>query len=75
MKIEILTEFKHGTETYFPGEVIVFPDGDNTGEYFCRAGWGKDVDGVIPTATPSLNDVVLEVQPIDQIQANSTLGV
>ena len=75
MRVEILKEFKHGTETYYLGEVIVFPPEDTTGEYFCRAGWAEDLDGIVPTASPSTTDIILEIQPSIQLQQNSDLGV
>lgn len=64
MKVEILTDFQHKGQNFITGEIRVVDDA--TGEYFCRAGWVKDLDGVIPTASPSLSDTVLEVQPINQ---------
>jgi len=33
-----------------------------TGDYFCRAGWGKDLSGAVETKSPSINDVVLKVE-------------
>ena len=75
MLVEILKEFKYGRDTYYPGEVIKFPEGDNTGEYFCRAGWAKDKEGVVATGNPSSTDVILEVQEVSSSQTTPTLGV
>ena len=52
MKVEILEkEIKHGgpngLEIFAEGEIRVVPD--HVGEYFCRLGWAKDVDGNVET--------------------------
>ena len=60
MKLEILKDFQHKGQDFVSGEVRVVDDA--TGEYFCRAGWGKDLAGVIATGNPGPADVVLEVQ-------------
>ena len=65
MKIEVLNDFKNEDGVFIAGEVRIVSDSD--GEYFCRAGWVKDMDGVVETAKPSLNEVILKV-------ANSSHG-
>lgn len=70
MKVEILTEFKHGREKYFPGEVVVTNESTEinqaVGEFWCRAGWAKHLDGDFKTGNPSSSDVVLLVEDINQ---------
>jgi len=71
MKIEILTTFKHDGQTFEAGEARVVDD--VTAEYFCRAGWAKDLNGVVATGKPNTNDVVLMVDNITN--AKNTTGV
>jgi len=70
MKIEILITFKHDGQTFETGEVRVVDD--VTGEYFCRAGWAKDLSGSVATGKPNTNDVVLMVDNITN--AKNTTG-
>jgi len=59
MKIEILEKFLHEGGNFEVGEVRVV--NDDTGEYFCRAGWAKDLSGVIKTGKPEKNETILMV--------------
>lgn len=60
MKVEILTSFTHKGENFILDDQRTVSDAD--GEYFCRAGWARDLSGTIPTGNPGPADVVLEVQ-------------
>ncbi len=62
MKVEILTSFLHDGAKFEAGEVRVVSD--KLGEYFCRAGWVKDLSGAIATATPNKNESVLMVDNV-----------
>lgn len=72
MKIEVLKPFQHIPYGQFhEGEIRVVSDSD--GEYFCKAGWVKDLSGIIPTANPSPTDIILHVQ--DSIQTNTVVNL
>lgn len=73
MKVEIIKEFKHGVDTYFPGEVVIHED--NVCKFWCDAGWAKDVNEVYPTGNPSLTDVILLVDDVKEVQKYPELGV
>jgi len=62
MKIEVLKEFLHDSQKFLVGEVRVIDD--DTGKYFCRAGWAKDLDDVVATENPALHETVLFVDNI-----------
>ncbi len=62
MKVEVLTPFLHQGLRYAAGEVREVDD--STGEYFCRAGWAKDVNGVVATGNPDKTDTVLMVDSV-----------
>ena len=64
MKVEILQEFKHGVDTYFVGEQVFVEEA--LADYWCRAGWVKDLAGNLVTATPEKDALILEVQDINQ---------
>ncbi|MCK9622602.1 MAG: hypothetical protein M0R47_18960 [Methylobacter sp.] len=57
MKVEILKEFKHGVDTYYPEEVVILDEA--TCKFWCDAGWAKDSAEIYPTGNPSLTDIVL----------------
>lgn len=65
MKLEILSDFKHSGDRFTKGEIRQVDDA--VGEYFCRAGWVKDMSGAVATATPGPNDVVLRVNKVSQV--------
>lgn len=69
MQVEILNDFKHEGLDFKQGETRVVDEA--TGEYFCRAGWAKDKEGIVPTATPEKNETVLKV---DNSQRKNTAG-
>jgi hypothetical protein len=71
IKVEILQEFKHGRDTYFPSEVAIVDYA--VGEFWCRAGWAKDTSGIVPTGTPSKDEVVLLVQDVVQVTNSEVL--
>ena len=62
MKIEVIIKggFMHEGVKYEAEDVKTVSD--ELGDYFCRAGWAKDLSGVVPTATPNLNETVLLVE-------------
>jgi hypothetical protein len=63
-KIEVIQRFKHGGQTFHPGEVrLVTPEDAG---YFCGLGWAK-AEG-IATGEPDTSPKTLEVH-------NSTNGV
>lgn len=62
MKVEVLKTFRHVNDKYNKGEIRIVDD--TIGEYFCRAGWVKDLDGKVPTASPKTDEVVLVVQSV-----------
>lgn len=70
MKVEILTEFKHGRDVYHPEEVVVSDETTEINEavlkFWCNAGWAKDLSGAHPTGNPGPNDVVLLVDNVTQ---------
>lgn len=59
MKIEVLTDFRHGARQYTAGDRITVPDAD--GGLFCGNGWARDLSGQSETGTPSTDPVTLEV--------------
>lgn len=73
MKVEILNEFKHDTATYYPGEVVI--ERDDICQFWCNAGWAKDVTGTYPTTAPSTETVVLFVEDITSATSVPTLEV
>jgi hypothetical protein len=61
MKIELLEKVKHDGTTYEAEEVRVVPDA--IGEYFCKNGWAKDLDGNVETGVR--DTTARKVQPAD----------
>lgn len=57
MKVEILKKFLTGEYVFIAGDTRVVPD--VLGKHLCEVGAAKDVDGVIPTGTPNVNEVIL----------------
>jgi len=70
-KVEVLKEFKYGIDTYYVGEIAVVDD--SLADFWCRAGWVKDTDGIIPTGTPKESDIILEVADISQVTLNEVV--
>lgn len=67
MKIQFLTDWKHEGEDYEKDDRRSFDDA--TGEFFCRAGIGKDLSGKVKTEAPNANEsITLDVQPIKQTE-------
>jgi hypothetical protein len=62
MRIKILKSFGHQGQKFVKDELRIVDD--STGDYFCRAGWAEDLDGIVPTGDPGPTDIVLEVQQI-----------
>ena len=69
MKVEVLTTFKHEGSPFEEGDIRTVAD--EVGEYFCRAGWTKDLAGKVKTEAPEKGDIVLMVQDINQ---NNVVG-
>jgi hypothetical protein len=69
MKVEILKEFKHGKEVYFPEEIVITED--TICKFWCDAGWAKDVSGIYPTGNPSPTETILLIENL--VQPNTTL--
>jgi hypothetical protein len=70
--VEILVEFKHGVDTYYPGEVIKVDTA--LADFWCRAGWVKDTSGTIPTGTPKADEVILlETHDLSQSTFNEVV--
>lgn len=63
MKVKILTSFNHGGSLFHPDEIRVVSE--ELGDYFLRAGWAEDLDGIKPTGTPSINDTILLIEDIN----------
>lgn len=64
MKIEITEPngILHGRERFESGDVRSVDDA--LGDYFCRMGWAKDVDGNVPTGERIVSkNTALEVPP------------
>jgi len=65
MKIEFLQDWKHQGIDFEKGDVKSFDDA--TGEFFCKAGIGKDLAGKVNTEIPDpLKPVLLDVQSSNQ---------
>ena len=62
MKIRILKPFNHEGNLFHPEEIRVVSE--ELGDYFLRAGWVEDVDGIRATGTPSLNDTILLIEDL-----------
>lgn len=73
MKVNIIQNFKHKGQDFFIGEIRVVDA--STGKYFCRAGWAEDVDGIVPTAVPSMTDIILEVEDITQLTEQPDINI
>lgn len=62
MRVQVLNDFQHNGSAFITDEVRIV---DNAlGEYFCRAGWVKDLDGNVVTNKPNANEVILEIQDV-----------
>lgn len=67
IRLEVVTPggFTHENHFYSLGDVttkdIVI------GEYFCKAGWCKDLSGVFPTGEANSLDIILDVHPVAQL--------
>jgi len=61
MKIEVIVPggFRDEGDRFETGDVRTVTD--ERGEYFCRAGWVKDISGKVVTAKPNRDDVILKV--------------
>ena len=70
MKIKFLGKWKHEGVDYEKDDVKSFDDA--TGDFFCRAGIGKDMAGKVATSKPKSNEVItLDVQSINQKESVS----
>ena len=59
MKVEMLDTVLHEGDRFEKGDLRTVSD--EVGDYFCRGGVAKDTSGVVATATPDKNEVVLLV--------------
>lgn len=66
IQIKVIIEggFLHDGVQYTKGDVSTEPT--ELGTYFCRAGWAEDTAGIVPTASPNSNEVVLLVDSTTQ---------
>lgn len=67
MQIRVLNLFKHGYDTFHPGDVRTVSDED--GAYFAAHGWAKPTSGPgagdpEPAAAPAQPPVTLDVQSV-----------
>lgn len=70
-RIHILTKFRSGGVSYYPGELrVVTPE---QAGHFCACGWAKDADGELETGSPDLSPKQLTVT--DGVHGNETQGV
>lgn len=63
VKIEVLTLFRRGHDTFHPGEIRMVDEADAA--HFCRAGWARAAG--LETGTPDTAPKTLDVH-------NSTIG-
>ena len=61
IRVTIADGFQHDYVTYSQGDVSTEPL--ELGLYFIKAGWAEDTAGVIPSYTPSVNEIILA--PVD----------
>lgn len=59
MRINILIDFKHGTQAFTKGDRVTVPDAD--GSYFASHGWAAEV-GASSGADASAASTTLDVQ-------------
>ena len=71
VRIEVLSLFRKGHDTFHPGEIRMVAEGDAA--HFCRAGWAKAAD--LPTGTPDTSEKTLEVHNSSIGHAATNLGV
>ena len=65
IKIKFLMDWKHQGTYYEKGDVKAFDDA--TGRFFCEAGVGEDMSGVVPTQEQDPNkSITLNVQSSNQ---------
>ena len=65
MKIQFLMSWAHQGTDYDKDDVKSFDDA--TGKFFCKAGVGKDVAGIVPTEQPDPNkSITLDIQSSNQ---------
>lgn len=66
IQIKVIVEggFLHDGIKYTKGDVSTEPR--ELGMYFCRAGWAEDTSGIVPTAAPKADEVVLLVDSTTQ---------
>lgn len=71
-RIEVLTNFKHGSASYWQGEVRhVSPEDAG---YFCGLGWAKDLGGEIPTGILDTTEKTLDVHGSKHAAKAATVG-
>ena len=71
VKIEVLSLFRRGHDTFHPGEVRMVDEADAA--HFCRSGWAKSAD--LPTGTPDTAEKTLEVHNSHIGQKAPQIGV
>jgi hypothetical protein len=71
LKIEVLSLFRKGHDTFHPGELRMVSPEDAA--HFCRAGWAKAAG--LETGTPDTAEKTLEVHKSIIGQSAPNLGV
>lgn len=71
VKIEVLTLFRRGYDTFHPGEIRMVDAADAA--HFCRCGWARSVE--FETGTPDTSEKTLEVHNSKVGQSAPQLGV
>ncbi len=67
MRLEVVIPngFTHEKHFYAFGDVTT--KDITLGEYFCKAGWCKDLAGITPTGEPNSLDITLETHSVIQL--------
>lgn len=71
VRIEVLTLFRRGHDTFYPGEIRMVDAADAA--HFCRAGWARSAE--FETGTPDTSDKTLDVHNSRIGHAAPNLGV
>lgn len=66
MQIRVLALFKHGYDTFHPGDVRTVSDED--GAYFAAHGWAVRAGDPTPPEAPAQPPVTLDVQNVTTAQ-------
>lgn len=71
VRIEVLSLFRRGHDTFYPGEIRFVDDADAA--HFCRSGWARSAE--FETGTPDTADKTLDVHNSRIGHAAPTIGV